>query len=458
MLEQVFGYIEGERGRMVEELKGFLRWASVSAQGAHGEDVRGCAGWLRDHLAGLGLAAELVETAGQPIVRAQGGKTGGKRVIVYGHYDVQPEDPRGEWLTEPFEPVERAGYLYGRGTTDDKGQLWAHVKGVEAVLRQAGELGVEVVFLVEGEEECGGSGLEDYVVANAGALREGLVGCVVSDTSMYGPGRPAVTYGLRGTAGLEVRVHGPGRDLHSGQYGGAVGNPVQALAWMLGECVGRDGVVEVPGFYEGVGEMAMWERENIERLGYDEAALAAEAGVAALWGEQGRGALERMWARPTFEVNGIYGGYTGEGGKTIIPSSATAKLSMRLVPGQAWRQVVEATVSHLERLCPEFARLEVLDSGGADPVLMDVDSELMRAGLRALEAGFGVEPELIRCGGSIPVVSVLERELGAPVLLMGLGLDSDGAHSPNERFAVEHMVKGAKASAALLMQLGESQA
>lgn len=456
MLDQVFGYIESRQARMVEQLKAFLRWPSVSAQTAHRADMRGCAQWLRDHLATLGLTAELVETEGHPIVRAQGGKPSGKRVIIYGHYDVQPEDPRQEWLTDPFEPVERDGYLYGRGTTDDKGQLWAHIKAVEAVLQTAGQLGVEVLFLVEGEEECGGHGLEQYVSAQATELRERLVGCVVSDTSMYAEAVPAVTYGLRGTAGLEVRVHGPTRDLHSGQFGGALGNPAQALAWMLSACVGADGVVKVPGFYDDVAELADWERENITRLAYDETALARQVQVATLWGEQGRSVLERMWARPTFEVNGIYGGYTGEGGKTIIPSSATAKISMRLVPGQDWHKVVERTVAHLEQLCPDFARLEVLDAGGGEAVLMDVDSELIQAGLAALRAGFAAEPVLIRCGGTIPVVSVLERELDAPVLLMGLGLDSDGAHSPNERFAVKNLVGGAKASAALLTQLGEN--
>ena len=451
MTEKAFGYIDANRERFLAELNEFLRFPSISAQSDHKDDVLACAKWLTNHLAGLGLETELVETVGYPIVRAKGRGKSAKKVIIYGHYDVQPVDPLDEWKTKPFEPTVKDGLIYGRGTTDDKGQLFAHVKAVEALLKAEGGLPCEVLFLVEGEEESNGAALGEYIKDNKVELAERAVGVVISDSSMYDEETPAITYALRGVVPIEVTVKGPAWDLHSGQYGGAIGNPAIALAHIISECVGLDGKVKVKGFYDDCRELEEWERENVKKLNYQDSGLKDEVKVKNLFGEAEYSALERMWARPTFEVNGIYGGYMGEGGKTIIPSKATAKITMRLVPNMDLVKTANLVKEHIRNVCPNFVELEITGGdSGANAVIFDKENELIGMGVKALKEGFGSEAVYIGCGGSIPVTLTFWKELQKPVLLMGLGQDSDGAHSPNEHFMVESFIKGAKASAYLL--------
>jgi acetylornithine deacetylase/succinyl-diaminopimelate desuccinylase-like protein len=450
VMDKTFAYIEDNKERFLEELQEFLRFPSVSAQSAHKQDLIDCAGWLKQHLEGLGLEAELVETRGQPIVRARGGGQSDRKVIIYGHYDVQPEDPVDQWHTPPFEPVLKDGFIYGRGTTDDKGQLFAHIKAVESLLKTQEHLRCEVLFLVEGEEESSGESLADYIKEQKADLAENAIGVVVSDSGMYDENTPAITYGLRGVLALEVTIKGPVRDVHSGVFGGAIGNPVTVLCHIMAQCIGADGRIRIPGFYDEVRELKDWERQNITKLAYDDNELLRELKIGKIFGEEGFTTLERIWARPTFEINGIYGGYTGEGGKTIIPASATAKISMRLVPRQDPARISALTTEYIRAICPDYVALEISEPHGAKPVLFDVNDPLIKAGGEALQAGFGQEAVYIGCGGSIPVVNTFWEQLRKPIVLMGLGLDSDGAHSPNERFKIDNFINGAKASAYLL--------
>lgn len=448
MIEQALAYIDLHRERFIEELKTFLRFPSVSRQSAHKQDLRDCARWLAMHFEAIGLEARLIETSGHPIVAARTRGRKPRKLIIYGHYDVQPEDPLGEWLSPPFEPEVRGGFIYGRGSTDDKGQTFAHIMAVEALLSTGAELPCEIEFLIEGEEESDGHGLGDYVKNEAAVLACDAV--VVSDTALYDERTPAITYGLRGLLGLEVIVHGPNRDVHSGSYGGAVPNPVNILAGMLARCVDAEGQVLIPGFYDDVLPVEPWERENFERLHYDAENLKRELELERLYEAGGYPVLERIWARPTFDVNGIYGGYMGEGGKTIIPSYAGAKITMRLTPGQDHERLGRQVVKFLHAICPHHVRLEIRDVAGTNPVLVDATSAPVRKAAEALREAFGVEPVMIREGGSIPVVKTFWEALGAPVILMGFGLHSDGAHSPNEHFSLNNLVRGAKASACLI--------
>ncbi|MBN1846439.1 MAG: dipeptidase [Sedimentisphaerales bacterium] len=457
MDEKVSHYVEQNRDRFLSELQEFLRFASVSAQPAHRPDMRSCAQWLIDHFRSIGLEASLVEGDGHPIVRARAAGRSDRRLIIYGHYDVQPVDPLDEWLTPPFEPTVRDGQLWARGATDDKGQVFAHVKALEAILNTAGAPAGEVLFLLEGEEECGGTVLPHYLEREKDQLAAGTAGVVVSDSEMVDENTPAITYALRGTAAMELTVQGPRRDLHSGTYGGAVGNPAAALAWMLSQCLNPAGEITIDGFHDGVRPLADWEKENFAQLGHQDEAFRQEAGVSALLGPDEATTLEKVWARPTFEINGIYGGYLGQGGKTIIPASATAKITMRLVPDQDPQKVIQTVKRHLQAVCPDFARLTIRDAFATPAVCFDIDSPLIRSGRRALEQGFGSEPRFIRCGGSIPVVETFARCLKAPVLLMGFGLTSNGAHSPNEHFALKSFYQAIRASACLALDASAYQ-
>jgi len=447
---QITNYIDRNKQKFLAQLKELLRYQSVSAQESHRADVRACARCLVGHLQELGAEAELVETKGHPIVRARIGKSGGRRIIIYGHYDVQPVEPLNAWESVPFEPVERDGYLYARGATDDKGQLFAHIKAVETLVKSGAGLENEILFLLEGEEECGGRSLEEYIKANKNEL--GSYAVIVSDSTLYGEGG-AIGYGLRGTVGWEVIIKGPARDLHSGSFGGAVANPAIVLANIIAKCIDENGNVLVPGFYDDVNAIEKWEEENLERLEFNETGLREKAGVKKLLGSEKVHPLVKMWARPTFEVNGIYGGYMGQGGKTIIPSFAGAKFSARIVPSQQPKKMADLILEHIRRVCPDNVEMEVIGPGWSEPVLFDTGHEVFKAAERALEAGFGKKPVYIREGGSIPVVSTFWKELGCPVLLMGFGEDTDGAHSPNERFKVDHFYKAIKTSAVLLSSI-----
>ncbi len=449
MLDKAFGYIEQNQHRFIQELQDFLKFPSVSTQPERTKDLRSCAQWLVDHLQAIGLEARLIESKGHPIVWAKAAGQSSKRLIIYGHYDVQPEDPIDQWHTPPFEPTIRDGFIYARGAADDKGQLFAHVKGVESLIRTAGKLPCQVLFLFEGEEESGGVALKEYISANKDDLAVDAI--VVSDTGMYDEKTPAITYGLRGIIAFEITLKVADRDLHSGIFGGAVANPATALAHIISQCLAADGAIKIPGFHDNIKPLQDWEKKQIRNLTFDDDKLAKQIGAKRVFGEPGFSTLERIWARPTLDINGIASGYTGKGMKTIIPASATAKISIRLVPDQDPDRIFKVVTSHLKSLCPDYADIQIpLLSAGAPPVLFDVEHPVIRAGCRALKLGFAAEPVFIRCGGSIPVVNTFWQQLKKPVLLIGFCLDSDGAHSPNERFKIASFINAIRTSVALL--------
>jgi acetylornithine deacetylase/succinyl-diaminopimelate desuccinylase-like protein len=435
-----------------DDLKALLRIPSVSAQRGHNGDTRRAAEFMAEQFRGIGLSTEVVPTKGHPIVYAEWLKAPGKpTALVYGHYDVQPPDPLDQWTSGPFDPTVRNGNLYARGATDDKGQMLTHVKSVEAWLKTVGALPINVKFLIEGEEEVGSVNLDPFVRSQRERLKCDLV--VVSDTSMFGPDLPSLCYGLRGIAYFEVRVFGPQQDLHSGGYGGMVANPANVLAMLLASLKGPEGRIRLPGFYDAVLPLESWEREMMAKLPFDEAELRQRLGVEALPGEAGYSVLERKWARPTCDICGLFGGYGGEGSKTIIPAMAGAKVSFRLVPKQDPVKIAAAFKRHLEELKPSGVRLEIQEYHSAPPVLVPVKSPAVEAAQRALRAGFGREPVFIRNGGSIPVVNTFREELKVDCLLLGFGLPDDNTHSPNEKFSLKDYHRGIKTSAHLWQEL-----
>lgn len=458
--QDVLERVDREGAAYLDELKDFLRIPSISTDPQYKGEVRRAAEWLRERMAAAGLAAELIETEGNPLVYGEWtGAPGKPTVLFYGHYDVQPADPLEEWRNPPFEPTierdpVRGDRLVARGATDDKGQSYAHVKGIGAILAERGELPVNVKIVCEGEEESGGAAIDRFVREDAGA-RLGADCVVVSDTSMYAPGQPSLIYGLKGLAYMEVRVHGPNHDLHSGTYGGAVTNPANALAHLVASL--RDpatGRVLIPGFYDRVRPLESWEREEFAALPFDEAEYKAELGVEALSGEEGYSTRERAWARPTCDVNGIWGGYMGEGAKTIIPARAGAKVSMRLVPDQKPAEIAAAFKAHVEAHALPGTRVEVLSVHGAEPVLIDARGPIVEAAMDALEAEWGKRPVRVREGGSIPIVGTFARVLGVPVLLMGFGLEDDRLHSPNEKLNLSSFHGGVRSVVRFLDRLG----
>jgi acetylornithine deacetylase/succinyl-diaminopimelate desuccinylase-like protein len=449
--QDVLATIDRERGRYLEELKELLRIPSISADPRHQGDVRRAADMLRGRLESAGLSAELIERGdGNPLVYGEWlGAPGKPTILFYGHYDVQPPDPIEEWRHPPFEPTEEDGRLVARGATDDKGQSYAHVKAVEAVMATRGELPVNVKFLIEGEEEVGGETIEAYVREDAGRLACDAV--VVSDSSMYAPGQPSLVYGLRGLCYMEIRVQGPNRDLHSGSYGGGVRNPANALAAILAGLRDEEtGRVLVPGFYDDVRPLEDWERQELAALPFDEAEYTAEIGVPAVAGEEGYTTKERTCARPTLDVNGIWGGYQGEGAKTILPARAGAKVSMRLVPDQRPHEIARLFREHVERLAPSGVTVEVRDLHHGEGALIDVEGPLVEAAMDALEAEWGKRPVRVREGGSIPIVATFAEVLAVPVVLIGFGLDDDRLHAPNEKFDIAHFYGGIRTVARFL--------
>jgi acetylornithine deacetylase/succinyl-diaminopimelate desuccinylase-like protein len=446
-------YLAAHRQRHRDDLIALLRIPSVSTDPAHQADVRACAGWLAAHLRDIGLpTVEVLPTAGHPVVYAEWlGAPGRPTVLIYGHYDVQPAEPLELWATPPFEPTIRDGQIYARGATDDKGQFFTHVKAVEALLATAGRLPVNVKFLIEGEEEIGSVNLAPVIEQYRDRLAADVA--VVSDTPMSGRGQPSLCYGLRGLVYLEITVTTAGRDLHSGQYGGAVPNPILALAHLLSACKTPDGRITVPGFYDEVAPLTPAERESLAALPFDEAALRRDLELAALPGEPGYTTLERLTARPTLDANGIWGGFTGAGSKTVIPCQAHAKLSCRLVPDQDPAVIAGRIEAHLHAACPPGARVAVRRLGLAEPVLTPLDHPATQAAARALEAAYGVAPFFTREGGSIPVVATFRRLLNLPTVLVGFGLPDEPLHAPNERFDLDNYERGACTSVLLLHEL-----
>lgn len=445
-------YLQHKRQGHLDDLCEFLRIPSVSADPSQKQSMLQAADWVAKRFQRLGLTTELIEGDGPPLVYAETPVVpGGAVVLVYGHYDVQPCDPLNLWKSPPFEPVVRDGNLYARGATDDKGQMLTHVLGLEAWIETKKPLPIQIKFLIEGEEEKGSEVLEHALPSIAEKLACDVI--VISDSSQYGPGQPAITYGLRGIAYFELRVIGPKADLHSGSFGGAVTNPALALAKILTDIKDSEGRIQLPGFYDSVKPLSESERLMWRQLNFDDAQFAKQLGVSALTGETGYTTLERRWARPTFDVHGLMGGYQGEGGKTIIPSWAGAKISFRLVPDQNPADVGLQLRNFIASHTPSGVKVEVIDLHGGSGVVVDPNSRFMSAAVKAVEDGFGRKPVLIREGGSIPIVSKMVSSLGCDVLLMGWGLDDDGAHSPNEKFHVEDFYRGIKASSRLWQYL-----
>jgi acetylornithine deacetylase/succinyl-diaminopimelate desuccinylase-like protein len=454
-IDRVDAYLEAHRGDFEEQLKALLRIPSISAQPAHAADTRRAAEFVRDDLRANGFQVELITTPGHPIVYAERRDAPGKpTLLVYGHYDVQPPEPLEPWISPPFEPTVRDGNIYARGATDDKGQMFTHLKAAEAWLKTVGRLPLNLKVLIEGEEEVGGANLETFVAQNRARLACDYA--VISDTSQFARDQPAITYGLKGLAYFEVIVRGAKTDLHSGTFGGAVANPCNALATILASLKTPDGRVAVAGFYDPVRPLEDWERAEFARLPFSEAEFQASVGVPSLEGEAGYTTLERKWARPTCDINGLYGGYQGPGPKTVLPAMAGAKLSFRLVPDQDPKTVSTQFRAHVRAVCPPGVSYEIIDHHGAPAVLVDTRTEGCRAAVRAIEAGFGKPPVFIREGGSIPVVGLLKTQLGVDTLLLGWGQNDDNLHGPNEKFALVDFHRGIKASAHLLAELAGS--
>ncbi len=445
-------YLDEHDRRIHDELFDLLRIPSVSARSEHAPDVRRTADWLRDALTKIGFDASIHATSGHPIVLGEWrGAPGAPTILIYGHYDVQPVEPLELWESPPFQPTIRDGRIYARGATDDKGQLFLHVKALEAHLAVRGKLPVNVIVLAEGEEEVGSENLERFVEENAKRLASSAV--VISDSSMFGPGQPSIVSSLRGLAYFQINVTGPSVDLHSGSYGGAVVNPATALVRIIATFHDADGHIAIPGFYDAVRDWGDDARAAIRRLAFDQRVFQRQTGAPALGGEQGYSTLERIWTRPTCEVNGLLSGYTGEGAKTVLPSKAMAKVSCRLVPDQQPEEIERLMDAHVRRVAPKGVTVTLETLSGGRPWRAELNGAVFDAARRALTAAFGREPVIVGEGGSIPVVGDFQRILGTPVLLMGFGLPGENAHAPNEWISDENFVKGAKAVAAFWDEL-----
>jgi acetylornithine deacetylase/succinyl-diaminopimelate desuccinylase-like protein len=449
-------YIDQNRARFLAELKEFLRIPSISTLPERGPDIARAAAFVASSLRTAGMEnVEIIPTARHPLVYADWMHAPGKpTVLCYGHYDVQPADPLELWNTEPFEPTERDGNLYGRGTADDKGQMYMHVKAVEALRAVSGSLPVNLKFLVEGEEEVGGASVARFVKENPARLKADVA--LVSDTAMYAEGMPTLCIGLRGLIYFEIEASGPARDLHSGLYGGAAPNAVFGLVELLAKAKDAAGRLLVPGIYDDVEPPAPAESASWSRLPFDEEEFrATEVGSAALTGEPGRTVLERIWARPTFEVHGIAGGFTGAGAKTVIPAKATAKVSVRLVPRQNVEKVTAAVQEFVRRNTPAGIRTEVRVLSASPGLVVDPRQPAIQVAARAFGEVFGKETVFIRSGGSIPIVGDFANHLGIPTILMGFGLPDDGLHSPNEKYKLDNFYLGIKTVARFFEEYGK---
>ena len=454
-MNDVIDFIHTNRDRYVEELKQFLAIPSISAMPEHKDDVRRCAEWAAAEMARIGLEnVRVIDTAGHPLVYADWlHAEGAPTVLFYGHYDVQPVDPIELWLTPPFEATVRDGDIYARGACDDKGQVFVHLKAVEAHLRKAGRLPINLKVILEGEEEVGSEHLGPYVREHATELAADMV--LISDTEMFDRGVPSLCYGLRGLAYMQIDLRGTKGDLHSGQYGGAVANPANVMAHIISQLKDRSGKIRIPGFYEDVRELREEERAEFKRLPFDEKAVKKHLGAPRFAGEREYSLLERMWARPTLDVNGLLAGFTGEGAKTVIPAVAMAKVSMRLVPNQHPDKIAELFEAYVKKIAPKSVELKVTRLHGAMPWMTDFDNVYVQAAGRALEKGFGKRPVFTREGGSIPVVADFQETLGVPVVLFGFGLPDDNLHAPNEKFNLDNFFNGVLASAFLYQEIAE---
>ena len=434
-------YQSQNKDRFLNELLALLRIPSVSADSQYKGDVARCADAVKAALLAAGAdTAEICPTPGHPIVYGEKMvDPSAPTVLVYGHYDVQPADPLELWTSGPFEPVIKDGKIFARGACDDKGQMFMHVKALE-VMAKTGELPCNIKFMIEGEEEVGSSNLGTFLEDNKEKLKADIV--LVSDTSMISMEHPSIESGLRGLAYMEVSVNGPNRDLHSGVYGGAVANPLNTLCTMIASLHDAQGHITIPGFYDKVQALTAAERKAINDAPFNQQEYNTELGIKAEWGEQGYTTLERTGTRPTLDVNGIWGGYTGEGAKTVLPSKASAKISMRLVPNQVSDEISGLFKKHFESLAPDGVQVTVTAHHGGEPVVTPTDSVAYKAAEKAIQTTFGKDPIPTRGGGSIPIVALFERILGVKTVLLGFGLDNDNIHSPNEKYDIANYYKG----------------
>jgi acetylornithine deacetylase/succinyl-diaminopimelate desuccinylase-like protein len=458
----VIDFIHTNRDRYISELKQYLAIPSISALPAHQADVRRCAEWTADEMRRIGLEnVRLVETPGNPVVygdwlHASPSTSSGQAaqtILFYGHYDVQPVDPLELWESPPFEATVRDGEIYARGAADDKGQVFMHLKAIEAHLKKGGKLPVNIRVVIEGEEEVGSNNLDDFIRANKATLGADVV--VISDSAMFDRGVPSICYSLRGLAYFQIDLRGTASDLHSGVFGGAVVNPAMALAQLLAQMKDKAGRIKIPGFYEDVRPLSDEERAEWQKLPFNEKKYRKDLAAPKLFGESGYTTLERVWGRPTFEVNGLLSGFTGEGAKTVIPAVAMAKVSMRLVPDQHPDKIAALFDAYVKKIASKSVTVTVTRMHGGKPWITGFDNPYVRAAGRAIEQGFGKAPVFCREGGSIPVVSTFQEELGVPAVLFGVGLPDENAHAPNERLDLSNFHNGVVASAILYEEIAK---
>lgn len=441
-LNELDHHFKVNRETHLEQLNEFLRIPSISALSEHKTDMQSAAEWLVHSLTEAGLEnISIDDTDGHPVVygdwlHAQDKPT----ILVYGHYDVQPVDPLNLWESPPFEPTIRDNKLFARGASDDKGQVFMHIKAVEALMKKSRTLPVNVKFLIEGEEEVGSPSLEKYIVENKEKLSADVI--VISDTGMYGPGQPAVCYGLRGLCGVQIDVQGPKGDLHSGLYGGGIQNPLHSMVELLASFRDQEGTIAIEGFYDNVRKLSAEEREAYAALDFDEAGLKAEVGVTELFGEKGFSHVERIWTRPTLEINGVFGGFSGEGIKTVLPAEAGAKITCRLVPDQDPDEIIEKLTAHINKHKPVGVTVTVTEFDKGKPFITPFDHPAIQAAGKSFEKVYNVPTAYTRGGGSIPIVAAFDEILELPVVLMGFGLDTENFHAPNEHFHLENFDQG----------------
>jgi acetylornithine deacetylase/succinyl-diaminopimelate desuccinylase-like protein len=448
-MNNVIDFINTHRDRYVDELKTYLAIPSISALPQHQADTRRCAEWTADELRRIGMQnVKLIETPGNPVVYGEWlGAEGAPTILFYGHYDVQPVDPLELWESPPFEATIRDGEIYARGSADDKGQIFMHFKAIEAHLKQNGRLPLNIKVIIEGEEEVGSANLDSFVSSHATELAADVV--VISDSPMFDRGVPSICYGLRGLIYYQIDLRGTKSDLHSGSFGGAVANPAMVLGQVLAQMKDKGGRVKIPGFYDSVRPLRDEERAQFKRLPFNETRYRKELGAPKLFGESGYTTLERVWARPTFEVNGLLSGFTGEGAKTVIPAVAMAKVSMRLVPDQDPDKIAELFEAYIKKVAPKTVELKLTRMHGGKPWMTEFDNPYVQAAGRAIEKGFGQSPVFNREGGSIPVVATFQSFLGLPSVLFGVGLPDENAHAPNEKLDLGNFHGGIIASAYL---------
>ena len=448
-MDKVIDFINVNRDKYLDELKALLAIPSISALPQHAADVKRCADWCADEMRRIGLQnVKLIPTPGNPVVYGDWlGAPGAPTILYYGHYDVQPVDPIELWQTPPFEATIRDGEIYARGAADDKGQVFMHFKAVQAHLTQNGKLPVNMKFIIEGEEEVGSEHLDDFIRGHKTDLAASVV--VISDSGMFARGVPSMCYGLRGLVYFQIDLRGSNTDLHSGSFGGAVANPAFVLAQMLTQMKDRGGRIKIPGFYDDVRPLQPEERAAWAQLPFNEKQYKKDFGIPKLFGETGYTTLERTWARPTFEVNGLLSGFTGDGAKTVLPAVAMAKVSMRLVPDQLPNKVAELFEAYVRTITPKTVELKITRMHGGKSWMTAFDNPFVQAAGRAIERGFGKKPIFTREGGSIPVVSTFQEELGLPSVLFGVGLPDENAHAPNEKLDIGNFHNGIIASAYL---------